>query len=43
MDLAAVTYWYQDSPAGYDHEPIRSLEDRRKLMLKPSQDEDAGE
>jgi hypothetical protein len=35
VDYAAVTYWYMNSPAGYDHEPLAPLAERSKNLLPP--------
>jgi hypothetical protein len=36
VDFATVHYWYQDSPGGYRHEPLRPIEDRQKMLLRSS-------
>lgn len=33
IDYATVHYWYQSVPAGFEHEPLRPLADRTKMML----------
>ena len=35
VDYAAVQYWYQNDPGGFDHAPLRPLEERRKASLCP--------
>jgi hypothetical protein len=35
VDYAAVTYWYMDSPAGYDHDPLAPLTERSENLLPP--------
>lgn len=32
----AVYYWYQDQPAGYTHEPLPPLADRRSMLTRSS-------
>ena len=34
VDYAAVTYWYMNSPAGYDHEPLARLRDAQRLTIR---------
>ena len=36
VDYATVFYWYQDTPAGFDHQPIEPLDQRIKDLLKSS-------
>ena len=36
IDYATVYYWYQKDPGGYKHQPLRSCEDRQKVMLRHS-------
>jgi len=36
VDYATVHYWYQDSPAGFTHRPLRPLEERTKPLLHPN-------
>lgn len=36
LDVAAVHYWYQDSPGGFKHEPLRLVEERTKPLLRSS-------
>ncbi len=36
VDYATVYYWYQDTPGGYQHEPLRPVADRQKEILHPS-------
>lgn len=37
VDYACVTYFYMDSPAGYDHKPLRPVAERTSNMLsKPT-------
>jgi hypothetical protein len=38
IDYAAVHYWYQTVPAGFEHEPLRPLADRMKMMLRSVSD-----
>ncbi len=38
VDYAIVTYWYMDSPNGFNHELLRPLSSRRKLLLPPTED-----
>jgi len=33
VDYATVFYWYQDKPGGYNHEPLRAVEQRKKTLL----------
>jgi hypothetical protein len=35
VDYATVHYWYQDSPGGYDHAPLRPVPERIKQSLCP--------
>ena len=35
VDYATVYYWYQKTPGNYQHQPIRPLKDRQKIILKP--------
>ncbi len=35
VDFAAVTYWYMNSPEGYDHEPLAPLAERSENLLSP--------
>ncbi|UCG59217.1 MAG: DUF2961 domain-containing protein [Phycisphaerales bacterium] len=36
VDYATVYYWYQDRPDGYNHEPLRPLSERQKILLHSS-------
>ncbi len=36
VDYATVFYWYQDAPAGFEHQSIESLDRRTKDLLKSS-------
>ncbi|MBN2272148.1 MAG: DUF2961 domain-containing protein [Sedimentisphaerales bacterium] len=36
VDYATVFYWYQDAPAGFEHQPIEPLDQRIKDLLKSS-------
>lgn len=36
VDYATVFYWYQDTPGGYMHEPLPSVAERQKTILKSS-------
>lgn len=36
VDYATVFYWYQDSPAGFEHQPIEPLDRRTQDLLKSS-------
>jgi hypothetical protein len=36
VDYATVFYWYQDSPAGFRHQPLESLDERIKGLLNSS-------
>ena len=36
VDYASVFYWYQDTPAGFKHQPIRPLDRRTTDLLKSS-------
>lgn len=36
VDYATVFYWYQDAPAGFEHEPLRPVEQRVEDLLKSS-------
>jgi hypothetical protein len=38
VDYATVFYWYQDSPAGYEHAPLPPVEERKKPLLRSSVD-----
>jgi hypothetical protein len=38
VDYATVHYWYQAVPGGYEHQPLRRLDDRIKAMLHPVSD-----
>ncbi|HNS19792.1 MAG TPA: DUF2961 domain-containing protein [Sedimentisphaerales bacterium] len=40
VDYATVFYWYQDSPAGFEHRPIEPLDQRTKDLLKSSRKTD---
>jgi len=35
VDYATVYYWYQTTPGGFKHEPMRPVADRSKPMLRP--------
>jgi len=35
VDYATVHYWYQDVPGGYHHQPLHSVEERKKPLLRP--------
>jgi hypothetical protein len=35
VDYAVVAYWYMDSPSGYKHEPLPTLQERTVTMLPP--------
>jgi hypothetical protein len=35
VDYAFVFYWYMDTPAGYEHEPLAPLQERILPMLPP--------
>ena len=35
VDYASVFYWYQDSPAGYHHEPLPSVAERCRDIIPP--------
>ena len=39
VDYATVFYWYQDSPTGFNHQPIEPLDERIKDLLKSSRKE----
>ena len=41
VDYATVHYWYQNQPGGYRHEPLPSVQERRKVMLNPNTREDS--
>lgn len=36
VDYATVCYWYQDSPGGYEHEPLPPPEERRRTIARPA-------
>jgi hypothetical protein len=36
VDYATVFYWYQDDPAGYQHEPLAPVQERSKMLLRSS-------
>ncbi|MGQ9592872.1 MAG: DUF2961 domain-containing protein, partial [Planctomycetota bacterium] len=36
VDYATVSYWYQDSPGGYEHEPLPPPEERRRTIARPA-------
>jgi hypothetical protein len=36
VDYATVYYWYQETPGGYQHEPLRAVAERQKVMLHNS-------
>ena len=36
VDYATVYYWYEDRPGGYKHEPLRTVGERRKVLLHSS-------
>ena len=38
VDYATVHYWYQTVPGGFEHQPLRPLADRMKMMLHPVSD-----
>lgn len=35
VDYATVYYWYQTTPGGYKHQPLRPVADRQKAILRP--------
>ena len=35
IDYATVHYWYQTTPGGFKHQPLRPVADRQKTMLRP--------
>lgn len=41
VDYATVFYWYQDSPAGFEHEPLRPIEERTRDLLRSSRPSEA--
>jgi len=38
IDYATVHYWYQTVPAGFQHEPLRPVAERTKVMLRSVSD-----
>ncbi len=36
VDYATVYYWYQDTPGGFQHYPLRPVAERQKVMLHRS-------
>jgi hypothetical protein len=36
VDYATVFYWYHEAPGGYNHEPLRPVEQRKKVLLHSS-------
>jgi hypothetical protein len=36
VDYAHVFYWYQDQPGGFQHQPLPSVEERMKPLLRSS-------
>lgn len=36
VDYATVFYWYQDSPTGFEHQPIEPIDQRIRDLLKSS-------
>ncbi len=41
VDYATVFYWYQDNPAGFEHKPLRPVQERVKDLLKSSRPPEA--
>ena len=39
VDYATVFYWFQDSPAGFKHEPLAPVADRTRDLMKSSRGE----
>ena len=40
VDYATVFYWYQDDPAGFEHQPLESVPERIRALQKSSRGED---
>jgi len=41
VDYATVFYWYQDSPGGFQHDPLAPVAQRGKLLVRPGAESSA--